>query len=72
MLGNIKAHGAERIVKIVDFGHGDKVGSPCGIALQANNSTSVELVFHGASRKGAKDAKSGKIIFLCELSSAKG
>jgi len=53
MLGNSKAHGAERIVKIVDFGHGDKVGSPCGIALQANNSTSVKLVFHGASLKGA-------------------
>ena len=31
--------------------------SPCGIALQANNSTSVETIFHGASRKDAKFAK---------------
>ena len=31
--------------------------SPYGIALRANNSILVESVFHGASRKGAKDAK---------------
>jgi len=35
--------------------------SPCGIAHRANNSTSVKSVFHGASRKDAKQAKSGKI-----------
>jgi len=32
-------------------------GEPCGIALRANNWTSVEMVFHGASCKDAKDAK---------------
>ena len=34
-----------------------KDNSPCGIALGANNSASVESVFHGASRKDAKGAK---------------
>jgi hypothetical protein len=40
--------------------------SPCGIALQANNSTSVGSVFHGASRKGAKGAKFEKDILTAD------
>jgi hypothetical protein len=46
--------------------------SPCGITLWENNSTSVESVFHGASRKGAKLAKFGankNLFFFAPLAS---
>ncbi len=43
------------------LGNRIKDESPCEIVLQANNSTSVESVFHRASRKGAKDAKCGEV-----------
>ena len=62
-----------RMQQITDYGQQDyeerKDTSPCGIALRANNSTSVGSVFHGdtnaaptrifhgAGRKGAKGAK---------------
>jgi len=50
-----KAHGAKRPESMPLILRKDT--SPCGIVLRANNLTSVESVFHGASRKAAKHAK---------------
>jgi len=50
----------------LNLGLGNRISddSPCGIALRANNSILVESIFHGASRKGAKDAKFGEICTM--------